>query len=68
MPNALNVIVHLSQQCDDICSPVDLVLPTGPDRSQAVDLVKENDGWTHLVRLGTNEQVNLPTHSLSKAA
>jgi hypothetical protein len=36
------------------CSPVDLVLPTGPDRGQAINLVKEDDGWTHLVRLWTH--------------
>ena len=34
-------------------SPVDLVLPAGSDRSQTVDLVKEDDGRTHPVRLRT---------------
>lgn len=33
--------------------PVDLVLSAGPDRSQAVNLIEEDDGGTHLIRLRT---------------
>ena len=38
-----------------VFSPVDLVLPAGSDRSQTVDLVKEDDGRTHLKRLRTTQ-------------
>lgn len=48
------------------CSPVDLVLPTGPDRSQAINLVKEDDGWTHLVRLWTNSMRHTFTELFTK--
>lgn len=44
-------------------SPVDLVLPAGSDRSQTVDLVKEDDGRTHLVRLRTT---HTNTHEVVK--
>lgn len=35
------------------CSPVDLVLTARPDWSQTINLIEEDDGWTHLVRLET---------------
>lgn len=31
---------------------MDLVLTAGPDWSQTINFIEEDDGWTHLVCLG----------------
>lgn len=60
----VNVLdAHLLPFSSILFSPVDLVLPAGSDRSQTVDLVKEDDGRTHLVRLRTT---HTNTHEVVK--
>lgn len=39
------------------CLPVYLILTTGPDWSQTINFIKEDDGWAHLVCLSTIKQI-----------
>ena len=50
LPATVEAVHQCQERGDD--GGVDLVLATGADRSQAVYLVEEDDGGTHLVGLG----------------